>query len=315
VELNLKYLTKIKMKTFLNRLDQKYLSLGIAFVICLLVAAGIHAANAQTGPSASPPNGGVTPTFSGLSVTGVADFYMPLKNTSGAETPVIIGDNLQVDGNSELKGTTNIVGGMTVTGFADFRIPLKNMLGAETPVAIGDNLQVDGDSALNGDLEVAGNTKLGDNPKDLTSVVGQLVGPKNEATGGFNPIDIRSSLQNSGGVNPLTISDDLSITGDTTIDGHLKVDSIGNFYPSQAMIGLAKYEVNGATAFCNPGDTPIRCLYSGTDRYVTVFQLTEQMGVLNGQLVLGCKAVGRNNHWADAKNLIVNTLCFDTDGN
>lgn len=102
-------------------IDQKYLALGLAFAICLLLVAGMKAAGA-VGPTQSPPSGNVTPNFTSITVNNTSTFKAgldlqgPLKNNAGADTPVSIGDNLQVDGNSELKGNVNVTGNMSVTG-------------------------------------------------------------------------------------------------------------------------------------------------------------------------------------------------------
>lgn len=96
-------------------IDQKYLALGLAFAICLLLVAGMKATSA-VGPTQSPPSGNVTPNFTSITVNNTSTFKAgldlqgPLKNTLGAETPVSIEDNLQVDGNSELKGNVNVTG-------------------------------------------------------------------------------------------------------------------------------------------------------------------------------------------------------------
>jgi hypothetical protein len=432
------------MKTFLNRLDQKYLSLGIAFVICLLVVAGIHAANAQTGPTASPPNGDVTPNFDGLTVDGTMNVKKNSSLVIGSDWSVEGGDNngdlsvldmragkitnslypfVTVDSNLNINDNLSVSENLNVSG------DIYN-LRAEDPVLVGDNFKVEGDSEMDGDLTIPGGNEFrlgnsvqidagtgeitdGDDPEDkvLFSLNGNtlsygvlatvnsslqlfhstdmeeaklkiefvpedgdvdeyssiesntdlgLYSPtklallaKNEVTddlsvlslspdnaypGGYDALltadeilinaHNRTDIFNTTGIydleiensivnydHPATVEEPVLINDGLTVTGHLKTNSIGNFYQSQAMINLAKYETNGATAFCNPGDIPIRCLYSGTDRYVTVFQLTEQMGVLGGEGVLGCKVSGRNNHWSGARNLTVNTMCFDTDGN
>ena len=196
------------MKTFLNRLDQKYLSLGIAFVICLLVAAGIHAANAQTGPSASPPNGDVTPNFDGLTVENDINL--------GKGTLVVGSDWDPLAG--QQTAAIDLRGGSITNSlndsypWIDFEstIWLKNpghlkMAGAisrpgDDPVQISDN------------LKVSGNVELGDGTPDVVRIPGALRGSLHSETGAETYLNIDVPIKNETG-DPVKIDSGLEVLG------------------------------------------------------------------------------------------------------
>jgi len=143
--------------------------------------------NCQTstmlGPSANPPGGNVTPTFTGLTVSGNFDLQGLIINT--LTNLITFGNNVSITGNLSASGTLNITGDTTLGAIKTSGINDTGALsvsgdtylagtlnsGAITTTGITDtgNLSVTGNSTVSGTTAVNGNTTLG-NSKTLDTL-------------------------------------------------------------------------------------------------------------------------------------------------
>lgn len=295
----------------------KLIALSVIAVAGIAIAVTFQTQPLLADPPGNPPTANVSPTFSGLTVTG--DTVIGEKGVSAPDLTIL--------GDTFTKGHAYL--GDTAADDVDIRGTLKNSAGGSASVLIDDSLQVNGDMTF------------GSNSFDWVNVKGKVRNDDTNAPLYLNDnVDVTGTLDTTGSVdvgNNLTIggavstgSEPLTMNTDVDVAGHVSADSIGRFYnrycPSDANCDGDRFGPgwNGTvpanswaemSGFCDSGHDVIACFggFYGVGRESDKQWITQTTTVTRWFDKEGCYINGQNNKSASQSFQLV-VSCWDPSG-
>lgn len=214
----------------------------IAASIAVLAGVLVFSVNAAIGdaPGYNPPGGGVSPTFNDVTAMGNVQIA---GSTALYGDFLALGDTNRVDGDLEVDGTLEVLEPLVVSGFYGITTGSPSDI---DPVKIDDDLDVTGALSNGG----AGWPPLSIDDSVVVESYFEVRGQLRATADFVNPA---SAVPPKGTVPvglPVTINDDLEVTGNITTSG-----GIGSFYKITSSLSSAYYTI----ASCNAGDYLTGC--------------------------------------------------------
>jgi len=227
-------------------------------MIAVLVTLIAPTFTGAVGPSANPPdNSGLVPTFSGLDVTGDAEFETTISVQGDTFLDYLeVYNNTDIDGNLTVNSDTELNGGFGVDYDNDGTNELEVIeeIGAEK-TNIFSHFNVDANNDGNDEFQALdwNTATMGGYASGVYIAIENLLGTMLiQATAGLGEITINAN--------------DISITGPVDVDGRITADQIGSFYQIYRRQTSSSYSyVN-----CYTGDILMGCsgrTSSGSLRY------------------------------------------------